>query len=138
MPKIGVSKQNRFFEGIGRRKTAVARVRLTGAKEQVFFINGKSLEAYFQDPECQRICKEVFDRVAPESIFAVSVRVQGGGVTSQAEAIRHGIARALKEQNPDLKPLLRGLGYLKRDSRMRERKKFGLRRARRARQWRKR
>lgn len=128
----------RYFEGTGRRKTAIARVRLTPSDTKSFIINGKTLEAYFQDIELRKTCEEIFDQAASGSAFAVSVKVIGSGLHAQAEAIRHGIARALLEWNPEIKNILGTFSYLKRDSRMRERKKFGLRRARRARQWRKR
>ena len=145
-----MKKAGTYIEGLGARKTASARVRITEGGKVSFVVNGKSLEQYFQDPEDRKICQEpiglVFDpeaqtrraSLAPSKAFQISVKVGGGGVRSQAEAVRHGIARALVEWNPELRPLLKTYGYLKRDPRMRERKKFGLRRARKARQWRKR
>ncbi len=138
MAKTAAAKLERYFEGTGRRKTAVARVRMTMSSERSFSVNGKALEAYFQDPWHQRVAKEIFEQAALNSPFSISVKVTGGGLSAQAEAVRHGIARSLLAWNPELKSILRGLGFLKRDSRMRERKKFGLVRARRARQWRKR
>ena len=132
------SASEHYFEGTGSRKTAVARVRIVPAKEKSFSINGKKLEAYFQDLETRKICEEAFEKGTPGVFFAASIKVAGGGLNSQAEAIRHGIARALLVWNPELKSILKKFGYVKRDPRMRERKKFGLRRARRARQWRKR
>jgi small subunit ribosomal protein S9 len=125
-----------YIEGLGARKTASARVRITEGKAS-FVVNGKSLEQYFQDLEDRKICQEPLERVEGKA-FQISVKVGGGGVRSQAEAVRHGIARALVTWNPELRPTLKTYGYLKRDPRMRERKKFGLRRARKARQWRKR
>ncbi len=138
MPKTAAKNIEQYFEGTGRRKTAVARVRITIAKTASFIVNGKSLNEYFQDYEQRKMCEEIFVQAALDSQFDVSVKVFGGGLCAQAEAIRHGIARALLIWKPELKSTLRLLGFLKRDSRMRERKKFGLRRARRARQWRKR
>lgn len=126
-----------YIEGLGARKTASARVRITEGSKPSFVVNGKPLEQYFQDPEDRKICQEPLERVEGKK-FQISVNVKGGGVRSQAEAVRHGIARALVAWNPELRPLLKTYGYLKRDPRMRERKKFGLVRARRARQWRKR
>ena len=144
MAKTEETKLERYVEGTGRRKTAVARVRMTPSnksdlsKEKNILVNGKTLETYFQDPEHQKMAKEIFDKVGVDAVFSISVKVIGGGLSAQAEAVRHGIARSLLAWNPELKSILRGLGFLQRDSRMRERKKFGLRRARRARQWRKR
>ena len=126
-----------YIEGLGARKTANARVRITEGGKVNFMVNGKPVEQYFQDPEDQKICQEPLERVEGTK-FQISVQVGGGGVRSQAEAVRHGIARALVILNPELRPILKTYGYLKRDPRMRERKKFGLVRARRARQWRKR
>lgn len=132
----------KYWEGIGRRKTAIARVRLwvtsAKSKEQKFLVNEKLLEAYFQDPELRRVAKESLDATGEEAAFAITVLTRGGGLPAQAEAIRHGIARALVEHDPDLRSRMRQLGFLTRDPRMRERKKFGLHRARRATQWRKR
>ena len=125
-----------YIEGLGARKTASARVRITEGKAS-FVVNEKPLEQYFQDSEDRKICQEPLERVEGKT-FQISVKVGGGGVRSQAEAVRHGIARALVAWNPELRPILKTYGYLKRDPRMRERKKFGLVRARRARQWRKR
>ncbi len=130
--------QERYFEGTGRRKTAVARVRITPSGVKNFSINGKPIDVYFQDVQLRQLCQDAFSGALVDASFAVTVKVLGGGLHAQAEAIRHGISRALLLWQPTLKTALRGLGYLKRDSRMRERKKFGLRRARRARQWRKR
>ena len=135
-------KENKYWEGIGRRKTAIARVRIFAApaksKEPKFLVNEKPLETYFQDPELRRVAKESLDETGEEAAFAITVLTRGGGLPAQAEAIRHGIARALVENDPELRSRLRALGFLTRDPRMRERKKFGLHRARRATQWRKR
>lgn len=129
---------SRYIEAIGRRKTAVARVRVTHseAREQSFLVNEKPLEQYFQDPLLQATAKEALHATGAKA--AVLVKVGGGGLGAQAEAIRLGIARALVKEQADARTQLKSLGYLTRDPRMRERKKFGLKRARRARQWRKR
>ncbi len=134
-------RASRYLEGVGRRKTATARVRLwpTSSKtERKFLVNEKSVEEYFQDPDLQRVAKECLEKSGTEDSFSVKVLTRGGGLPAQAQAIRHGIARALVEHNPELRSRLRALGFLTRDPRMRERKKFGLHRARRATQWRKR
>jgi small subunit ribosomal protein S9 len=127
----------KYFEAVGRRKTSVARVRLF-PKGKDFLINQRSLENYFPTFELQKIAKEALEKVDCLGKFGISVIVKGGGIHSQAEAVRHGIARALVLQNPKLRPILKEASFLKRDPRMRERKKFGLKRARRAPQWQKR
>lgn len=137
-PRKTAKKKGKYWEGVGRRKTSVARVRIEEQEKASFVINGKTLQAYFQDPECQRIATEVLEKISLAKPLGVSVLVGGGGTRSQAEAVRHGLARALVEFDQTLRPQLRALKVLTRDPRMRERKKFGLKRARRARQWRKR
>lgn len=127
-----------YFEGIGGRKTSSSRVRIEETKEKAFLVNGKPLEVYFQNQKERRICSEPLEKGALDAAFSVSAKVEGGGLTGQAEAVRHGLSRALILWKPELRILLKQLGYLKRDPRMRERKKFGLRRARRATQWSKR
>lgn len=131
--------EGKYWEGTGRRKTAIARVRIAGQEKAGFFVvNGKPAAEYFQDVECKRIAQEILEKIALVSPIGISVYVQGGGIRVQAEAVRHGLARALVEFDQTLRPQLRALKFLTRDPRMRERKKFGLKRARRARQWRKR
>lgn len=129
----------KYWEGIGRRKTAVARVRITEQeKGGVFIVNEKPVIEYFQDAECRRVAQEILEKITLAKPLSISVYVQGGGIQAQAEAVRHGLARALVELDESFRPQLRSLKFLTRDPRMRERKKFGLKRARRARQWRKR
>ncbi len=132
-PKIA-----KYFEGIGRRKTAVARVRISIQKEKTFLINTRTSENYFPTKYLQRIILSPLSLTDYSDKFQVSVRVKGGGTTSQAEAVRHGLTRALVLFDPELRKQLKKAGFLKRDPRMRERKKFGLKRARRAPQWQKR
>lgn len=143
-PKI---KKEKYFEGVGRRKTAIARVRLfayaplsrkNGAGFPQILINGKPLEEYFATIELQQAVYAPLNLMNFLEQLKVSVKVKGGGIVSQAEAVRHGVARALVLFNPDFRKKLKKAGYLKRDPRMRERKKFGLKRARRAPQWSKR
>ncbi len=126
----------KYIEGIGRRKTSVARVRMTPASKTTFVINGKDLETYFQGAEMQNIVKQPFSEV--EGKFSVSVKVSGGGIHSQSEALRHGIARSLVEHNATLRKTLKKAGHLKRDPRAKERRKFGLKKARKAPKWSKR
>lgn len=131
-------KKARFIETTGRRKEASARVRLftQGAKE--FLVNQKPLAEYFKTVNLRDIVLSPVEKLKIGEKFGFSARVSGGGVSGQAEAVRHAIARALVQLNPYFKKRLKKLGFLTRDSRMRERKKFGLKRARRAPQWSKR
>jgi len=134
-------KKERYFEAIGRRKTAVARVRIFSDKhsEKTFhiLINGKDFKEYFP-LEKQRLI--VLDPLKALSIAGINiaVRVSGGGLSAQAEAVRLGISRALIIEKAEWRPKLKILGFLKRDPRMVESKKFGSRKARRPQQWRKR
>lgn len=130
-------KPDRYMEGIGRRKTAIARVRLfTRAGD--FVVNNKPHAEYFPTLELQSISEDALQKMKLFGRFRVSVKVSGGGIHSQAEALRHGLARALVKFNPDFRKRLKRAGYLKRDPRAKERKKPGLKRARRAPQWAKR
>lgn len=131
-------KKERYLEAIGRRKTSVARVRLFTRGEKIFLVNDKPYNVYFPTIELQQIARASFDKMRCFDKFRILVKVKGGGLHSQAEAIRHGTARALVKFNPDFRKRLKKAGYLIRDPRMRERKKFGLKRARRAPQWQKR
>lgn len=128
-----------YVEGIGRRKTATARVRLTPAKETTFLINEKSLEDYFKNASQMQDVKAVLDtKDAGIENYTITVTVSGSGLSAQAEAIRLGIARALVKEKAERRAILKPQGFLKRDPRSVERKKFGLRKARRAPQWSKR
>lgn len=130
-------KPDRYFEAVGRRKTAIARVRLfTRAGD--FSVNAKPYADFFKTFEQQRIVEEALQKMKLFGRFRVSVKVKGGGAHAQAEAIRHGLARCLTKFNPDFRKRLKRAGYLRRDPRMKERKKFGLKKARRAPQWQKR
>jgi small subunit ribosomal protein S9 len=127
----------RYFEGIGRRKTAVARVRIQKGKSSVT-VNDRALEAFFPLERLRTTVVMPLTRTGFDGTFSVSAHVKGGGINAQAEAIRHGLARALVLFQSDLKTQLRTLGFLTRDARMVERKKYGLKKARRAPQWSKR
>jgi len=134
-------KPEKYLEAVGRRKTAVARVRLftsTGRQKKSFSVNQKPLENYFPGFELQQIVKAALVKMDYLDRFNISVVVKGGGYHAQAEAVRHGLARALVLFNADFRKRLKKAGFLRRDARMRERKKFGLKRARRAPQWSKR
>ncbi len=129
---------SRYLEAVGRRKTAVARVRFWIKREGEFVINGKPYQKYFPTLRIQETAAASLKKMKCFDQFKVQVLVKGGGISAQAEAVRHGTARALVLFNPDFRMRLKKTGYLTRDPRMRERKKFGLKRARRAPQWRKR
>lgn len=128
----------RYIEGIGRRKTSIARVRITPAAKASVVINDKEIDAYFPVKEHQYAALSPITTAAIPQKFKVTVKVNGGGISSQADAVRHGVARALVEYDQQLRKLLKSSGYLKRDPRAKERRKFGLKKARRAPQWSKR
>jgi small subunit ribosomal protein S9 len=132
-----MSEEVRYYEAVGRRKRAVARVRLYPGDGQVV-INDKELHEFFGRPQDRQNVTSALRLTDSEARFNLSVLVKGGGNTGQSIAIRHGIARALLKSDPGLKPLLRQAGYLTRDPREKERKKPGLKRARKAPQYTKR
>ncbi len=132
------NEETKYYEAMGRRKTSVARVRMWTRGEKEFIVNDKPYTSYFPTPETQQMADAALRKMKCQDKFRVVVKVGGGGLHGQAQAIRHGISRALVFFNPDFKKRLRRSGYLTRDPRMRERKKFGLKRARRAPQWAKR
>lgn len=132
------ARKEKYFQAVGRRKTSVARVRLFEKGDKSINVNEKDYKEYFSALELQQVVESPLEKMNIEEKFKITVKVQGGGIHSQAEAVRHGIARALVKLNENFKKRLRKAGYLTRDSRMRERKKFGLKRARRAPQWSKR
>ncbi|HZH92467.1 MAG TPA: 30S ribosomal protein S9 [Tissierellaceae bacterium] len=125
------------FLGTGRRKTSVARVRLVPGNGQVT-INKRDIEDFFNYETLRVIAKEPLTITETADKYDVFVNVHGGGFTGQAGAIRHGIARALLEADGELRPILKKAGHLTRDSRMVERKKYGLKKARRSPQFSKR
>ena len=127
-----------FYSGTGRRKTAIARVRLLPGEGEIM-VNGRSLDDHFGNAVSEADLRMPFRVTGTEGRFNVLVKVEGGGVTGQAGAIRHGIARALLEVDDNANRLpLRQAGFLTRDPRMKERKKYGLKRARKAPQYTKR
>lgn len=127
-----------FYYGTGKRKTAVARVRLYLGGDSVFLVNDKPFDQIFTTPGLQRTVLEPLALTESLGKFRVIVKVEGGGISGQAGAIRHGISRALLKVDEAFKPLLRSHGLLTRDARIKERKKYGLKRARKRRQYRKR
>ncbi|MCS6862542.1 MAG: 30S ribosomal protein S9 [Abditibacteriales bacterium] len=118
------------YYGTGHRKNAVARVWLQPGEGKIT-INRRPLEDYVPRPALQRSVREPFEVANIKVPLDVIATARGGGITGQAEAVRHGIAKALAEMNPDLRPLLRRTGLLTRDPRVKERKKYGHKRARR-------
>lgn len=131
------ASNNSTQRAVGRRKEASARVRLTPGTGAVT-VNGKPYMAYFSTNVCQQIVLAPLAVLGKEKDYDISVKVEGGGVRGQAEAVCHGVARALLAWNPDWRPLLKSHGFLTRDARVKERKKFGRYKARRGHQWRKR
>ncbi len=135
----GLPRQaGRYIETVGRRKTSVARVRVFPNSGFSININGKPFESYFPTFELKNIVQAPFTKPGLKPTFSMTVKVKGGGIHSQAEAVRHGISRALEIHDPALRKILKPLGFLKRDPRMKERRKFGLKKARKAPQWAKR
>lgn len=128
----------KYFEAVGRRKTAIARVRIVPGKKNEFEINGKTLETYFPVKEMQVTAEEALANSKAAEKFHVSAKIVGGGISAQSEALRHGIARALLDYDLQLRGTLKKLGYLRRDPRAKERRKFGLKKARKSPQWSKR
>ncbi len=130
--------QQEYYYGTGKRKTAIAKVRLYLDDGGSIIVNGKTMEEFFNWNPWQLEIKEPFRATDTVNRFRVNARVLGGGVHAQAQAIRHGIARALVVYDESLKPALRQAGFITRDSRIKESKKYGLKRARRAPQYTKR
>ena len=138
--KIAVKSEkvgDKYFEAIGKRKTARARVRLVPASKTSFDVNGKTLDQYFPTLELQGVAKTALAHTG-EQKYKVTVRASGGGIHGQAEAMRLGIARALLLATPDIKTELRKNKLLTRDGRIKARRKFGLKKARKSPQWSKR
>lgn len=128
-----------YTEGIGRRKTATARVRLVPAKDTKIVINDRAFEEYFKTATLRKNLLDVLNtQDAGIETYEIFAHVEGGGLSAQSDAIRLGIARALVKEKADRRIPLKRAGYLKRDARAVERKKFGLRKARRRPQWSKR
>lgn len=125
------------FQGTGRRKSAVARVRLVPGDGK-FLINKRDIDQYLKDDLLKNIVREPLNLTDTEGRYDVYVLVNGGGFTGQAGAIRHGISRALLEVDPEYRHVLKSAGFLTRDPRMKERKKYGLKKARKSSQFSKR
>ncbi len=135
--KVAPAKKEDTTRAVGRRKTASARVRLQPGSGNIV-VNGKPYQEYFPYFEWQNIIVAPLKAISKEKTFDVSVKIVGGGQKGQAVAVQHGISRALLVWDEELKKTLKTQGYLTRDARVKERKKPGLKRARRAPQWSKR
>ncbi len=135
--KLKQVESDTTIRAVGRRKEAIARVRLQQGTG-VFVINEMDYKEYFPYTELQRVAESALSLVNLRTTFDISVKIEGGGIRGQAESVRHGITRCLVTYNPELKKTLRGAGFVTRDPRVKERKKPGLKRARRAPQFSKR
>ncbi len=130
-------KETTVFLGTGRRKSSIARVRIMPGKGNLI-VNGKPLDEYLPTEVLRIIAKHPFEVTNTSGKFDMIVKVEGGGLSGQAGAIRHGLARALVAANEENRPALKAAGFLTRDPRMKERKKPGLKKARKAPQFSKR
>ena len=135
MPKA--KKEQEVFIGTGRRKSSIARVRIMSGKGNIT-VNGKSLDEYFGEETLKVIVRQPLTVTDTLDKYDVIATVKGGGFSGQAGAVRHGIARALNAANLEYRPALKSNGFLTRDSRAKERKKYGLKKARKAPQFSKR
>ena len=124
-----MSARTNAFWGTGKRKSAIARVRLTNGGGEVV-VNDRTLEQYFGRETSRMVVQQPFEVTSTTGQFRTDVNVRGGGIAAQASAIRHGITRALLEANPELRPTLKKNGFITRDSREVERKKYGRHKAR--------
>ena len=131
-------QEKEYYEGVGRRKTSTAVVRIFTEGASKIMVNDQPYEEYFPNLEMQELVTDALEELETENRFKVSIMVKGGGLHSQAEAVRHGMARALVDLDSSFKKQLKRAGYLTRDPRMKERKKPGKRGARRSPQWQKR
>ncbi len=133
-----INQDGKYIYATGRRKTAIAKVRLYQNGSGRIEINGKDYKKHFPTDELQYIVRQPITLVGQTSKFDIIVKTRGGGIKGQAEAVRHGITRALEKSDESLRSSLKKAGFLRRDPRMKERKKYGLKGARRAPQWQKR
>lgn len=132
------SSTKEYIRAVGRRKTSSAVVKLIKASKNSYTINGKDLNEYFKTLELRKIVTGAFEAAGGTDKFEVIATTKGGGIHSQAEAVRHGISRALVTSDKELRVPLKKAKMLKRDPRQKERRKFGLKKARKAPQWSKR
>jgi small subunit ribosomal protein S9 len=136
---MATKSTEKYIETVGRRKTAIARVRITPSAKASIEVNGKAFEAYFPTRELQMTANaSLVGSKLTTTKFMITALVKGGGSSAQAAALRHGIARGLIEYDHELRTRLKKAGFLKRDPRAKERRKFGLKKARKSPQWSKR
>lgn len=128
----------RFITAVGRRKTAIASIRMVKADKPSVIVNGKSVKDYFKTDERAKVAEEALATAESAEHYAVNAHVSGGGVAAQADAVRHAISRAITKAEPNTRKVLKAAKFLKRDPRAKERKKPGLVKARKAKQWSKR
>jgi len=119
----------KYFTGLGKRKHAIARVYIKEGKGNIT-VNSRTLEDYFKRPTSRMVVEQALKLVALNGKIDINVNVIGGGLSGQAGAIRHGLTRALMEYNAELRPALKAAGFVTRDARIKERKKYGLKSAR--------
>ena len=131
-------KENRYIETVGRRKTSIARVRITPSAKSSFVVNEKNIADFFKTEKLRMIAMEAIKKFPLKSDFIITAKISGGGANSQAEALRHGLARAIIIFDITMRKDLKKAGFLMRDPRAKERRKFGLKKARKAPQWSKR
>ena len=136
--KKNTADSGRYVEAVGRRKTAIARVRLFETVKTSFLVNDQNLATYFPTEQLQVTVKEPFTKVKLSAKLKVLAHIHGGGISAQAEALRHGISRAIILYDQTLRKEIKHFGFLKRDPRAMERRKFGLKKARKSPQWSKR
>jgi small subunit ribosomal protein S9 len=132
------TKNEYYYRAVGRRKTATAVVKLIKAAKNTYTINDKDFTVYFPTAELRKIVTGAFETANPAEKFQIVVTARGGGIHAQAEAVRHGISRAIVLFDGELRTTLKKAKMLKRDPRQVERKKFGLKKARKSPQWSKR
>lgn len=127
-----------YIHTVGRRKTAIASVRMIAALKSSLLVNGKTPKDYFKTDERAKIAEEALATAKSSENYAVTAHVEGGGIAAQADAVRHAISRAIIKAEPNTRAVLKAAKFLKRDPRAKERKKPGLKKARKAPQWSKR
>jgi len=130
--------KGKYIEAVGRRKEAIARVRITPSSKTDITVNGKPYDNYFMTRELRTAAKSPLEKSGLKQGWIITAIIKGGGMSSQAEAFRHGLTRTLVKHDKELRTPLKKLGFLKRDPRKKERKKFGLKKARKAPTWSKR
>jgi small subunit ribosomal protein S9 len=135
---MAIKSTSKYFEAVGRRKTSSARVRITPSAKTTVVVNDKEHTDYFKTKELQNLSIESLVKTLPDKSFEITVKVSGGGINGQAESVRLGIARALEVFDAELRAPLKKEGFLTRDGRSKERRKFGLKKARKSKQWSKR